>query len=276
MRFVCMVMQGSLLSTPPQDASDDALWGAVCACLRDDAALINVWLDSPPQTNDVRRAATLIAVGHWLADRFFGLPIRTSELGASAGLNLQWDHYALAIGGHRFGPDDAALTLKPEWAGPLPPATPPQVTNRAGVDLNPLHPARPEDALRLLAYLWPDQPQRLALTRAAIAATRSPVDRADAIDWLAHRLPHRNGELHLIYTTVAWQYFPHEKQKLGTAMITATGSKATLDHPLAWFSMENDGGPNGAALTLRLWPGNMTIPMGRADFHGRWIDWGVD
>lgn len=28
-----------------------------------------------------------------------------------------------------------------------------------------------------------------------------------------------------------------------------------------------------AALILRLWPGDATVDLNRADFHGRWIDW---
>ncbi|WP_366510940.1 DUF2332 family protein [Yoonia sp.] len=42
----------------------------------------------------------------------FGLPIHLSELGASAGLNLMWDHFALRIGHATFGPDTPALTLR--------------------------------------------------------------------------------------------------------------------------------------------------------------------
>jgi hypothetical protein len=38
--------------------------------------------------------------------------------------------------------------------------------------------------------------------------------------------------------------------------------------------MEADGSTEpGAALTLTLWPGEKVIPLGRADFHGRWVDW---
>ena len=33
-----------------------------------------------------------------------------------------------------------------------------RVTDRAGVDRNPLDPHDPAAQLRLLAYLWPDQP----------------------------------------------------------------------------------------------------------------------
>lgn len=127
--------------------------------------------------------------------------------------------------------------------------------------------------MRLQAYLWPDQPKRLALTSAAIGAASTKVDKGDAIDWLATRLAPVAGQLHLIYSTIAWQYFPAAKQAEGQAMIAAAGEAATNDAPLAWFGMENDGGNDGAALTLRLWPGNLTLALGRADFHGRWIRW---
>lgn len=255
---------------PPQKASDAALWAAVSDLLIEQAAAINHWLDSAPQTNEVRRSAVLIALGHWLADRY-GLPFRCSELGASAGLNLQWDNYALAIDDQTFGPATPALTLTPDWTGALPPATRPAVVVRAGVDLNPLDPAR--DAQRLQAYLWPDQPNRLALTKAALQVARTPVAKGDAVNWLAGQLSHKAGQLHLIYTTIAWQYFPQDRKDAGLAVITAAGDRARDDAPLAWFGMEPDGQAEGAALTLRLWPGDLSFVMGRADFHGRWVHW---
>jgi hypothetical protein len=79
--------------------------------------------------------------------------------------------------------------------------------------------------------------------------------------------------LHLIYHTIAWQYFPAEVQTRGRKMIEDAGSKATGSAPLAWLSCEADDLGNGAAITLRLWPGDLTFQLGRADFHGRWVDW---
>ncbi len=257
---------------PPHQTDDTELWGAVSKAILTDADHINTWLESPPQTNEVRRSAVLIAVGHILADRF-GLPMRTSELGASGGLNLHWDCYGLEVKERAFGYANPALTLSPDWTGPQLPATLPTVVERAGVDLNPLDPTNPEDALRLQAYLWPDQAHRMTLTKAAIKAAKTPVAKDDAIDWLSRRLDHNEGQLHLIYSTVAWQYFPNDKQALGTKLIEDAGRAATPRAPLAWFGMENDGGARGAALTLRLWPGDLTIDLGRADFHGRWIAW---
>ncbi len=258
---------------PPNPTPDDAaLWAAIEAALSDHAAFLDRWIDSAPQTNEVRRAAALIAAGHWLTDRF-ALPLVLSELGASAGLNLNWDAYALAIGPRHYGPPEPAFTLAPDWTGPPPPLARPRITERRGVDLNPLDPTRPEDALRLTAYLWADQPERLARTRAALALPPAPVDRGDAAPWLARRLTTpRPGRLHLVYHTIAWQYFPPATRSACAATLAEAGARASDEAPLAHLSMEADGG-KGAALTLRLWPGGQEIALGRVDFHGRWLDW---
>ena len=255
---------------PPNTVGDDALWAAVAGAFSDHAEAIDTFINSPPQTNEVRRAAAVIAAAQVIAARFPN-PMRVSELGASAGLNLNWDHFALQIGEARFGPDNAALTLTPKWCGAPPPAATPKIVERRGVDLNPVDPIG--DAQRLRAYLWPDQPHRLTLTDAALSVPAAPVDQGDAVEWLASRLSAINGQTHMIYTTIAWQYFPAAKQAEGIAMIEAAGAAATPDAPLAFVQMENDGGKNGAALTLRLWPGDLKLALGRVDFHGRWVDW---
>lgn len=233
------------------------------------------WLDSPPQTNEVRRSAALIAAGHWLTARF-GLPLVLSELGASAGLNLIWDQYCLNLATQSYGLVDSEITLTPVWRGAMPQHCPPQVAARAGVDLAPINPKT--EIVRLLSYIWPDQSDRLTRTQnaAALAATTltTPVERADAIDWLGRRLavPHPR-RLHVIFHTIAWQYFTPEAQNRGAALLAAAGACASRDAPLAHLSIEADGQPNGAAMTLRLWPGDHRIHLGRMDFHGRWVEW---
>lgn len=265
-----LILTGQAASLAAAYASGDDPTETAIATIRQHPAFLLDWLTSPPQTNEVRRSAPLIAAAHWLTAHY-GLPLTLSELGASAGLNLLWDHCALTIGGHTLGPANATLTLTPDWTGPLPPKSSPTILDRRGVDLNPLDPVT--DRLRLLAYLWPDQPDRIARTRAALdlaARTRPQVDRADAAAWLETRLATPTpGALHLVFHTVAWQYFPPATQSRALAALEAAGTNT----PVARLSMEADGQSTGAALTLTLWPGGDTIPLGRADFHGRWVNW---
>ena len=259
---------------PPNDIpGDDEIWAAVDQAMVRHATRINHWMDRPPQTNEVGRSAVLIAVGHWLTHRL-GKPLQLSELGASAGLNLMWDRFALDAGAGVHGPDDAALVLRPKWAGDAVPVAMPRVVDRRGTDLTPIDPRDAANALRLAAYIWPDQPERLARTRAAIGVAKAVVDQADAADWLAARLgQHLPNTCHLIYHTVAWQYFPDETKERATQAITAAGAGASDETPIAWFGMEADGETPGAGMVLRLWPGNHRFDMGRVDFHGRWVDW---
>lgn len=264
---------GLAAAYPPNDVNDDRLAAAALLALHRHADFLDDWADSPPQTNEIRRCAALLPAAAWLSARF-GLPLSLSEMGASGGLNLMFDRYAMTTGQTRLGASDPVLTLSPDWRGIEPPTAPITVTDRRGVDLNPLDPLRPENALRLQAYLWPDQPERLVRTRAAIAVQDAPLDRADAADWIEQRLAAtRDGTCHMVYSTIAFQYFPDTTKTRVAAAMEDAGAGATDTTPLAWVAMEPDDATPGAALTLRLWPGNHTITLGRADFHGRWIDW---
>lgn len=233
------------------------------------------WLDSPPQTNEVGRSAALIAGASFALTRLeHALPLSLKELGASAGLNLNFPDYGLVIEGKTSGPPDAPLTLEPQWRGTLPPVLPLIAPRRRGVDLAP--PDR-RDPVRLGAYVWPDQPARLARLNAALAhaALRPPeLSKGDAADWLDVEDLSRSGHLTLVYHTVAHQYFPPAVQARIAARLANAGARANPSAPLARLSMEADAALGSAALTLQLWDGrSRQWHLGRADFHGRWIDW---
>ncbi len=262
----------------PATASDEALLTTAETVLQGNEAFVLDFIESAPQTNELRRSVAVIAAAHWLHARH-GLPFVLSELGASAGLNLIWDRYALFAGSHRLGPDTALLDLAPKWTGPFPAsASHPAVIARAGVDLRPVDPAAGRE--RLMAYIWPDQPDRLERTAKALdARTAEPdlVEAGDAIAWLEDRLSASFPDaVHLVYHTVAWQYFPQSTQVRGEALLAAAGARATMNAPLARLAMEADNAGPGAALTLDLWPGGQRHLLARVDFHGRWIDWQAD
>ena len=254
---------------PPNEVDDDRLWDAVEEALvtRNDRLLD--WLKSPPQTNEVRRAAALLpALAHIHAR--YEQPVELLELGASAGLNLRADQFRMELPGASFGPATSPLLLAPEWTGPVPSGDLPPVVARRGVDLSPIDPLHPKGRLRLLAYIWPDQPDRAARTEAAIQIAQHlpvTVDRGDAAVWVEAALSEPAPDrLRVLFHTVAWQYFPQATRDRALAAMAACPS------PLVRISMEADGG-KGAALTLTHFPTGTRESLGRVDFHGRWVSW---
>ncbi len=262
---------------PPNTVSEDALWAAVAGALTRQEERLLAWLDRAPQTNEVRRAAAVMAGIWWALGRIGDRPVVLSELGASAGLNLNLDRFSVAVGAVAHRLSDAVVALTPEWrGGPPPDPRPIIVTDRAGADLTPLDLGSSQDRIRLLAYLWPDQPERLARTRAAMEIASVTPAASDAAGWLATRLQARwPGALHVVYTTIAAQYFPPETtQAIATSLGTA-GSAATAHAPLMHFAMEADAAGPGAGLTATLWAGGapQQVKLGRAHSHADWIHW---
>lgn len=260
---------------PPHQVDDDTLWAAIKAALRRDEAFILERLKSAPQTNEVRRSCALLP-GFLTIAALTGKPLILSEVGASAGLNLQWDRYSYHLGDFSWG-KVSAVKLAPRWEGPPPPQAGIEITERTGCDLNPLDPASEDDRLRLFSYIWADQQDRLDRTAAALEMATIiglKVEMADAIDWLRKRLAKpRPGTTHVIYHTIAWQYLPPALKAEGEALIADAGRRATLEAPIARLQLEADGKPEGAAILLTLWPTGDTREIGRADFHGRWVKW---
>ncbi|MDO9415219.1 DUF2332 domain-containing protein [Pararhizobium sp.] len=261
---------------PPHTTDDETLWTAIDRACSLHSAFILERLKSAPQTNEVRRSAALLP-GFLTISSLFQKPLVLSEVGASAGLNLQWDRYAYRLGDRTWALQPSSVTMTPEWRGSVPPVVSVEVASRAACDLNPLDPALDEDRLRLLSYVWADQTDRLERIRQAIAiaaAHHQTVDRADAVDWLGHRLSHvHEGTTHVIYHSIAWQYLPPQLREKGEALIAAAGERATANAPVARLQMEADEQKEGAALILQVWPSGEKHLIGRADFHGRWVDW---
>jgi hypothetical protein len=260
------------LYPPAAPPAAETLWQELVPVLADDALL--PWLDGAPQTNGVGRSAVLMS-GLLVVAARFGLPLRLYELGASAGLNLQLDRYAFELDGLKAGDPASPLLLKPEWKGPPPPAALMRIAGRAGVDLNPV--LLPEGRERLIAYVWPDQAQRLAQLEAAIAlAAAGPprLDRADAADWLEAKLPlmPEPGVAHVVMHSVAFHYFPEDTKQRVAAHIEAAGSAAHAGAPLAWLRFEEQPGDGRFSLRLRTWPGEDAL-LAWTHPHGKSVTW---
>ncbi len=262
---------------PPHEASPEAIDAAARSAIARHDVFVESFLANAPQTNEVARAAMLMP-GFLLVARETGLPLAIAEIGASAGLNLNLDRFSIRYGDLAVGPADTPVKLTPEVRAMPPLDGRLDIASRIGCDIAPVDLSDPAARQRLRAYVWADQPARLARLDAALelaAAYPPAVEQADAPDfvrrWLALR---RDGEAAVLFHSIMWQYMPQESRDAIMALLADAGSRATVDRPLAHLRMEPLAGPDGfATLILTTWPGGETRHLARCDFHGRWIDW---
>lgn len=241
-----------------------------------DSELIT-WLESPPQTNEVGRSGALYAGLLVIADQF-DHPIELLELGASAGLNLNLDKFAYVLGGESFGDEASAVKIAPQWQGNAPPKAKPLIVARTGVDLNPLDVGDKLVAERLIAYVWPDQLERLTRIAAAISVARENpprVDAGDAADWLEQALsqPQREQTVRVIMHSVFWQYLPKVTQQKIIDLIKKASQAASEERSLAYLTFEAGTSLYSMTLKLKIWPGENEQILANCHPHATTIDW---
>lgn len=266
--------------TPHAPASGDAAWPAARAFLARERDWVAAFLRSPPQTNETRRSIGLLAGFLSLAETFNG-PIDTLELGASAGLNLNWDRFAYRTESWSWN-DAGSVRIDTDWSGAPPPVdVVPHIRNRSACDQNPLDVSDPAQRLQLKAYIWPDQFDRLVRFDAAAdlaIAHGVAVERADAATWLNAKLDARAGDAAtVVYHSVFYQYPPRETRAAIRACIETAGAKATAQAPLVWLRFEPEGALGGPPESARFfvdtitWPGGARRVLAETDGHARWM-----
>lgn len=255
------------------------VWPFVEAFLQREGAFVRAFVESAPQTNEVRRTIGLLPGFLHLAARY-GLPLDLLELGASAGLNQIWDRLHYVAGDWRWGPANGAV-IDTLWTGPPPPLDAhPVVRSRAACDLNPIDLHDDAALARLKSYVWPDQPERLARLDGAVQLARAAgvrVDQADAADWIEARLAQRQaGAVTVVFHSVFYQYPPPEKRDAIAGLIERAGAAATPDAPLAWLRyepeallVEHSATPSRFIVDLISWPVRERRLIAATDGHAR-------
>lgn len=249
---------------------------ALAAALVAHDAALQPWLDGPPQTNEPGRSAALMT-GLIEVARACGPRLELLEIGSSAGLNLLIDRYRIDLGGATIGPVDAPVTITPDWRGGRPDVPPIEIMSVRGCDVAPLDATDPAVEALLAAYVWAEEPERLARVRAAIAMMRDRgVDlvAADAADWIEAQLalPQADGVTRVLMHSVVWQYLPAPVADRIRAAMNAASDRATADRPLAWVMVEPDRALGLQVIRIRCAPGNWEWRiLGTSHAHGRWV-----
>ncbi|MBB5632749.1 hypothetical protein BKA04_000972 [Cryobacterium mesophilum] len=237
------------------------------------------------QTNEPRRCAALLPA---LA-RLDG-PLALLELGASAGLCLYPDRYS-----YRYGDGDwlhpasgpSTVTIETALSGSTGetleradtahwiPHELPGIAWRAGIDLHPLDVRDDEDVCWLETLVWPEQEERLARIRAAIAIVREnppTLFRGDALDRLEDVAATRpTGTTLVVVTSAMLVYVPYlQRMRLVDAI-------RRLD--AHWVSLDGVGVlPDVDARHPSPQRGRFTLsidgePLADVGPHGQFVEW---
>jgi hypothetical protein len=235
-----------------------------------EAELTQLILSRRTQTNEPARCAVLLPVLARLPQ-----PLALIEAGASAGLNLLLDCYSYDYAGHRLaGRDPDAPTLRCEPRGPVPlPERLPEISWRAGLDLNPLDVTRDDDVRWLSCLVWPGEGDRAERLAAAIAtARRDPpaVHRGDLLTdlpALAARAP-ADATLVIYHTSVLWYVAADKREQF---------ARTVRDLGATWLSSEPPGVVPGTAGPARDGHTCVVARDGRGlaltESHGTWLEW---
>ncbi len=249
------------------------------------------------QTNEIGRCAVLLPVLALLAAE--AGPVAHVDVGASAGLNLLLDryHYRYEPGRDATRPHDptvvevgapSAVELRCGIRGEVPiPTAVPAVAASLGLDSQPID-VTDEAAVRWLeACVWPDQADRFARLRAAIAIAREAppaIRRGDAVDDVASTLELVAGAGHVVVsTTWVLSYLSEDRQRAFVAELDACGAARDL----SWLSAESPAQapalpiPTTAepehisVLGLVTWRGGRrtVTRLGVCHPHGYWLQW---
>ena len=251
--------------------------GPIGDALSRESAAIASWMERPPQTNEVGRAAAIVAA-LTVAQGTEDLPIELLEIGASAGLNLNLGLYGYDLGGVPLGDAHSRVRIAPSWTGPAIRPARLDIVSARGVDLDPLDPADEATRERLLAYVWADQPTRAErLSQAIAVAQRHPpsIDRQDAASWLTARLsqPQHDGVCRVIFHSMVLQYLSARDRTLVRQTVEAAGARATARRPLVQIGYEWNPARTAVRLQMTRWPEGITHDLASCHAYGAWIDW---
>jgi hypothetical protein len=247
-------------------------WPAFAGAVEHHTGEIRELVSRPCQTNEVGRCAAL-AFGFLEIAAATPLPLRLLEVGASAGLNLRWDHFRYEGGGAAWGDPASPVQLVRMWRdAPRHADESVTVAERRGCDLNPLDPADEANRLSLRASIWADQPLRLARLDGALRiAGRVPVrlERASVDDWLGPLLAQpATGVATVVYHSVLDEYLDGRVRARFHAAVATAAGLATPAAPLAWLRLEPSSDVRHHTLTLTLWPPGREEALAVCGAHG--------
>lgn len=222
------------------------------------------------QTNEVGRCAYLMPGFLTVAAENPGRSVALIDVGASAGLNLNWDKYRYRYStGREFGPAASPVVIRCEARKGLPelPTDFPTVSFRVGLDLAPVDLSDDKEYRWMQALIWPEHGDRQSILSAARRVwLQSPptVREGDAMDLLPEELRTvpEQSVLCVFHCHTLNQFAAAARERFESILL-----EASTRRPVYHLASE---GPDVSL--RRINGGTATIVFAaRRQIHGKWI-----
>ena len=249
-------------------------------CIGHREAVIEIIRSRRTQTNVVRRCTCLLPAFS-IVSQESGLPLALIDIGASAGLNLNFDRYYYRYQSHgnkvvNWGSERSRIHLEAELNGSSSfPSLAPiiSVASRNGIDLNPVDLTNPDQLLWLRSLIWPEHVERhQQLIDAASEFNNSDIcmhagDATEVLPGLMASIPVEHALV--VYSTIALYQFPNKsRERLSQAL-----TRGSENRPVWQIALE--GSQPTLSLTRYRNGVSDTEILADASPHGWWIKWRV-
>jgi hypothetical protein len=246
------------------DGDAESAWPRFRDALEQHTDEVRAIVRRPCQTNEVGRSAALLGGFLEVVGRT-RLPLRLLEIGASAGLNLRWDHYRYESASGAWGDPRSPVRFDGFFDVPPPMDREAKVAERRGCDLNPVDPTTEDGSLTLRSFIWPDQLERFRRLEGAIAVARrvpAVVERIGAAEFLERELATERPDVAtVVYHSVFIQYVgAPERARIVNAIEHAN---------VAYLRLEPGASGSATGFEIRL-GGEL---LGTAQAHGTAVRW---
>jgi hypothetical protein len=227
------------------------------------------------QTNEAARCGVLVPLLASLPQ-----PLALIEVGASAGLCLYPDRYSYRYGETVLHPQSgpSAVMVAPRLDGPVPvPERMPEVTWRAGIDLNPLDVTSDADVAWLDALVWPEHDERRERLQNAVGIVRREpprIEKANALEALpALAVEAPKDATLVVYHSAVLAYFTADDRSAFVELVSGLNGH--------WISNEGLSVVPGVQERLTAQPPDPAlfivaqdgIPVAFAGGHGQSLSW---